>query len=50
MSAGAKVKIRLRYSTLGSKAGDVISLDKEAADRLVANGHATLEQAKSDKD
>lgn len=51
MTAPAKVKVRLRYSTLDAVAGDVISVDQETADNLVENGHATLEKAadKSDK-
>lgn len=36
----AKTKVTLRYPTVGKKAGDVIEVEKEQADALVANGSA----------
>lgn len=36
----SKVKVRLRFPTVGKKRGDEIELEKAEADRLVANGSA----------
>jgi hypothetical protein len=41
------VSVRLRYGTLGHKAGDVIEVDKDAAARLVADGNAVPVKAKA---
>ena len=35
-----KVKVRLRFPTVGHKRGDVIEVEKAQADALVANGNA----------
>lgn len=36
----SKVKVTLRYSTVGKQAGDTIEVEKDRADYLVDNGHA----------
>ncbi|HJR89523.1 MAG TPA: hypothetical protein VJ782_05115 [Aeromicrobium sp.] len=36
----SKTKVRLRFPTVGQKRGDVIEVDKEQAEALIANGSA----------
>ena len=41
----AKVKVTLRFPTVGKKRGDVIELEQAEADRLIANGSAVAVKA-----
>jgi len=45
----ATVKVKLRFPTVGRKAGEVIELDKAEADRLIENGSASAHKAEQSK-